>query len=163
AFESFGVYFAIIIGVANQILYFLVILCQPTINDDPNNLWNLNTTYNQIENGTIAQGASFVQAPDENTNLFTDYKTALFAMYLFLTAIEKENNRVSYLIQKAEILAEIELFYLLPLYYYADIDKTQRRVKELINEDEWKTEEFPEMKQNLLKILNINETVNFQN
>ncbi|PKK52781.1 hypothetical protein RhiirC2_803193, partial [Rhizophagus irregularis] len=29
-------------------------------------------------------------------------------------AIEEDNNRVSYLIQKAEILAEIELFYLLP-------------------------------------------------
>ncbi|POG63060.1 hypothetical protein GLOIN_2v1690004, partial [Rhizophagus irregularis DAOM 181602=DAOM 197198] len=29
-------------------------------------------------------------------------------------AIEEDNNRVSYLMQKAEILAEIELFYLLP-------------------------------------------------
>ncbi|PKK71500.1 hypothetical protein RhiirC2_778344 [Rhizophagus irregularis] len=29
-------------------------------------------------------------------------------------AIEKDNNRISYLMQKAEILAEIELFYLLP-------------------------------------------------
>ncbi|CAB5314909.1 unnamed protein product [Rhizophagus irregularis] len=41
-------------------------------------------------------------------------------MYLFLTGdssaltIEKDNNRVSYLMQKVEILAEIELFYLLP-------------------------------------------------
>ncbi|PKY21459.1 hypothetical protein RhiirB3_435066 [Rhizophagus irregularis] len=33
---------------------------------------------------------------------------------LFNMAIEKDNNRISYLMQKAEILAEIELFYLLP-------------------------------------------------
>ncbi|CAB4421589.1 unnamed protein product [Rhizophagus irregularis] len=33
---------------------------------------------------------------------------------LLNNAIEEDNNRVSYLIQKAEILAEIELFYLLP-------------------------------------------------
>ncbi|POG77389.1 hypothetical protein GLOIN_2v807942 [Rhizophagus irregularis DAOM 181602=DAOM 197198] len=90
--------------------------------------------------------ASFIQAPDENTNMFTDYGTALFAIYLFLTgdpsalsnkwaykehpaliilivlfsfmivvylmnlfigllnkAIEKDNNRISYLMQKAEV------------------------------------------------------------
>ena len=29
-------------------------------------------------------------------------------------AIEKDNDRASYLVQKAEIIAEIELFYLLP-------------------------------------------------
>lgn len=110
AFESFGVYFAIIVGVTKQIFYFLVIffiivisfahafliilrpkleysLDQPTINDDPNNPWNLNTTYNRVENETITQGASFVQVPDENTNMFTDYKTALFAVYLFLTGM----------------------------------------------------------------------------
>ena len=109
AFKLFGVYFAIIFSVAKQIIYFLVILFiiiisfahaffvflspktgysldKPTINNDPNNPWNLNTTFNQIlENGNIAQSASFVQAPDANTNMFAYYKTALFAVYLFLT------------------------------------------------------------------------------
>jgi hypothetical protein len=33
---------------------------------------------------------------------------------LLNNAIGKDNDRVSYLVQKAEILAEIELFYLLP-------------------------------------------------
>ncbi|GET00513.1 hypothetical protein GLOIN_2v823409 [Rhizophagus clarus] len=233
-FESFGVYFAIIVGVAKQIVYFLVILLiiiisfahafliilrprldysldQPITNNDPNNPWNLNTTYNQVENGIATQNTSFVQAPDENTNMFTDYKTALFAMYLFLTgdtsaltnkweykenpalviffilfsfliviylmnlfigllntAIEKENNRVSYLVQKAEILAEIELFYMLPhtrrrkdwfptrpMYYYADIIKTRKKIKELIREGEWKADEFYDMKKNLLELLKI--------
>ncbi|CAB5185763.1 unnamed protein product [Rhizophagus irregularis] len=61
-------------------------------------------------------------------------------------AIEEDNNSVSYLIQKAEILAEIELFYLLPhqrrwqtwfpevIHYYADADKTQIEIKRLIKE-----------------------------
>ncbi|POG81773.1 hypothetical protein GLOIN_2v1505148 [Rhizophagus irregularis DAOM 181602=DAOM 197198] len=141
--------------------------------------------------------------------MFIDYRTSLFAMYLFLTgdssslsnwsyksnpplailivlfsllivvylmnlligllnfAIEKDNNRVSYLMQKVEILAEIELFYLLPhqrrcqewfpelIYYFANVDKTREKIKEMINNDEWKTDYFPEMKQELLNKLNI--------
>ena len=84
--------FIIIISFAHALFVFLTPrddypLDQPTINDDPNNPWNLNTTYNQIENGNIAQNASFVQAPDANTNMFVHYKTALFAVYLFLTGI----------------------------------------------------------------------------
>ena len=96
------------------------------------------------------------EAPDENTNLFTSFRTSLLETYLFLPdtgsitklasstnnaiivilmilfsfliviylmnlfigllnmAIERDNDRASYLIHKAEILAEIELFYLLP-------------------------------------------------
>ncbi|CAB4384419.1 unnamed protein product [Rhizophagus irregularis] len=86
---------------------------------------------------------------------------------LLSNAIEKDNNRISFLIQKAEILAEIELFYLLPhqrrwkewfpevIYYYANVDKTREKIKEMINEGEWNTNEFLELKQKLLKELNI--------
>ncbi|CAB4493182.1 unnamed protein product [Rhizophagus irregularis] len=83
-------------------------------------------------------------------------------------AIEKENNRVSYLVQKAEILADIEMFYMLPhtrrredwfptnaIYYYADIVKTRKMIKELISEGEWEAGEFQDMKKDLLKLLNI--------
>ncbi|GES85176.1 hypothetical protein GLOIN_2v1774865 [Rhizophagus clarus] len=82
----------------------------------------------------------------------TNYKYIVYLMNLFIgllnMAIEKDNNRVSYLIQKAEILAEIELLYLLPhqrrwytwfpevIYYYANIDKTRERVKEIMNESD---------------------------
>ena len=92
AFESLGIYFAIIVGVAKQIAYFLFILLliiisfahalvillrpslnysldKPTINNDPNNPWNLNTIYYKIENGTIAQDALFAQGPDNNTRI----------------------------------------------------------------------------------------------
>ncbi|PKY16465.1 hypothetical protein RhiirB3_402932, partial [Rhizophagus irregularis] len=86
---------------------------------------------------------------------------------LLNNAIEEDNNRISYLIQKAETLAEIELFYLLPhqrrwqtwfpevIHYYADIDKTRREVERLIKEGEWDTKEFAEMREKLLKELQI--------
>jgi hypothetical protein len=42
----------------------------------------------------------------------------IYLMNLFIgllnMAIEKDNDRASYLAQKAEVIAEIELFYLLP-------------------------------------------------
>jgi hypothetical protein len=108
-FESFGVYFAIISSVAKKIFSFLVVLLiiiisfahaffillspksdvsfeKYTKNDDPNNPWNIAPSYNQIfENGTIDSNPFIIQPPNENTNMFIDYRTALFAMYLFLT------------------------------------------------------------------------------
>ncbi|PKY43920.1 hypothetical protein RhiirA4_541467 [Rhizophagus irregularis] len=84
-------------------------------------------------------------------------------------AIEEDNNRVSYLMQKAEILAEIELFYLLPhqrrwktwfpevIHYYADADKTRIEIERLIEKGEWETkeQELTEMRKNLLDKLKI--------
>ncbi|PKC71635.1 hypothetical protein RhiirA1_495924 [Rhizophagus irregularis] len=173
--------------------------------------WNIFVpSYNLVlENGAIGANPYIIQQPNGNTNMFVDFKTSLFAMYLFLTgdssaltnwpyisnpsiailivlfsllivvylmnlfigllnmAIEKDNNRVSYLMQKAEILAEIELFYLLPyqrryekwfpevIYYYANVDKTREKIKEMMKNDEWNTDEFTELKQALLEKLNI--------
>ncbi|CAB5385756.1 uncharacterized protein OCT59_012779 [Rhizophagus irregularis] len=74
--------------------------------------------------------------------------------------------------QKAEILAEIELFYLLPhqrrwktwfpevIHYYADVDKTRVEIKRLIKEGEWDTKEFTEMRKNLFKVLRIEHNLN---
>ncbi|EXX70974.1 hypothetical protein RirG_082680 [Rhizophagus irregularis DAOM 197198w] len=236
-FESFGIYFAIIISVGKQIISFLVVLFiilisfahafyillspesdysfKKHMNNDPNNPWNIVPTYNKVfDDGTIDTHPFIIQSPDKNTNMFEDYRTSLFAMYLFLTgdsralsnwsyidnpslviliflfsllivvylmnlfigllnnAIEKDNNRVSYLIQKAEILAEIELFYLLPhqrrwntwfpevIYYYANADKTRKKIKEMIDKNEWYTNDFPELKQELLNKLNIQQKSN---
>ncbi|GET00465.1 hypothetical protein GLOIN_2v1874127 [Rhizophagus clarus] len=183
---------------------------QHTNNDDPNNPWNLVTTYYQVfENGTVNPNPYIIQPPNGNTNMFVDFRTAIFAMYKFLTgdssalsnwsytdnpslaimivlfsllivvylmnlfigllnnAIEKDNDRVSYLVQKAEILAEIELFYLLPhqrrwytwfpdvIYYYANVDKSREKIKEMNDKGEWKTNEFPELRKNLMEKLNI--------
>ncbi|CAB4417565.1 unnamed protein product [Rhizophagus irregularis] len=95
----------------------------------------------------------------------------VYLMNLFIgllnSAIDKHNNRVSYLIQKAEILAEIELFYLLPyqrrkktwfpdvIYYYAHVDKTREEIRKLNYKKQWNTDEFSEMKKELLNTLNI--------
>lgn len=46
------------------------------------------------------------------------FLVVVYLMNLFIgllnSAMEKDNDRASYLAQKAEIIAEIELFYLLP-------------------------------------------------
>ncbi|CAB4399132.1 unnamed protein product [Rhizophagus irregularis] len=91
-------------------------------------------------------------------------------MYLFLTGDSSALSNWTYKNNpslKAEILAEIELFYLLPhqrrwnewfpkvIYYYADFDKTRQEIKEMIKEGEWNTDEFSELKQKLLHKLKI--------
>src|SRR5688572_5168279 len=106
--ELYNMYFSIILKVAEKLISFLAFLIvmifsfahafyillrpkenysldEPTNNDDPNNPWNLVPGYYQtFENGTITSNKSFVQAPDENTNMFTNYGDALYAMYLFV-------------------------------------------------------------------------------
>ncbi|POG63086.1 hypothetical protein GLOIN_2v1846113 [Rhizophagus irregularis DAOM 181602=DAOM 197198] len=180
-----------------------------TNNNDPNNPWNLASTYSKVlDDGTIDSNPYIIQPPNENTNMFIDYRTAIFAVYLFLTGdsssltnwtymnnpslvilivlfsflivvylmnlfigllnleIDKSNDRVFLLIQKAKILAEIELFYLLPnqrrlekwfpevIYYCADVDITRAEVKKLITDGRW-SNEFPDMKKDLFKKINI--------
>ncbi|CAB4398764.1 unnamed protein product [Rhizophagus irregularis] len=92
-------------------------------------------------------------------------------MYLFLAGDSSALSNWEYTenpsIAKAEILAEIELFYLLPhqrrwhtwfpevIHYYADTDKTRIEIERLIEEGEWDAKEFTEMRENLLKELQI--------
>ncbi|PKK70585.1 hypothetical protein RhiirC2_849799 [Rhizophagus irregularis] len=163
-FESFGVYFAIIISVAKQIISFIVVLFiiiisfahafyimlspietnfsfdNRVINNDPNNPWNIVPTYGKVlDDGTIDSNPYIIQLPmkiqtcDSSSLSNWSYMNnpsivilsvlfslliVVYLMNLFIgllnIAIDKDNDRVSYLIQKAEILAEIELFYLLP-------------------------------------------------
>ena len=40
-------------------------------------------------------------------------------------------------------------------YYHADSNETRKKIKQLINDKKWNANKFPEMKQNLLKILHI--------
>jgi len=114
AFESFGIYFAIIIGVAKRIVYFLFIiliilfsfahaffiLLKPKsdfsenelgVLKDLNNPWSLTKNYHQVtqvtENGNIidiTKAATLIEEPNSNTNLFSNYPNSLFSMYLFL-------------------------------------------------------------------------------
>jgi hypothetical protein len=59
--------------------------------DDPNNPWNVTTSttayYQVFENNTLGSNPFMIQSPDGNTNMFVNFGTALFAMYLFLTGM----------------------------------------------------------------------------
>jgi hypothetical protein len=99
-FKSFGIYFAIIIGVAKTVFPFLIVLFfivlgfahaffitlrSTEVNDD-NDPWNLATRYyfansNEIINDTT----TLVQHPDSNTNLFNSFHTSLLAVYNIIT------------------------------------------------------------------------------
>ena len=110
--QSFGKYFAIIVNVGKKIFSFLAILFiivisfahafyillspkfeysfeEPNFNDDSNNPWSMTPKYNVINNGVSNPNQFIIQQPDENTNMFINYGTSLFAMYLFLTGIFK--------------------------------------------------------------------------
>ncbi|CAG8713428.1 3838_t:CDS:2, partial [Racocetra persica] len=58
---------------------------QPSNTDDANNPWNLAQKYKFISsNGTIEE-STLIEAPDENTNLFTMFSTSILAVYFMLT------------------------------------------------------------------------------
>ncbi|PKY48866.1 hypothetical protein RhiirA4_464592 [Rhizophagus irregularis] len=86
-------------------------------------------------------------------------------------AIDEYNDRASYLAQKAEVIAEIELFYLLPfqrrwrtwflevIFYRADVKEARKYIKEAIKNGEWKKDDWPEMKNKILKLLSIEDAI----
>ena len=79
-FQSYGKYFAIIIGVAEEVFPFLVVLFFIILGFGfaffillkSTNLWNLTTEYNSFNlDGTINKSTPIlIQAPDLNTNMF---------------------------------------------------------------------------------------------
>ncbi|PKC75177.1 hypothetical protein RhiirA1_504889 [Rhizophagus irregularis] len=92
----------------------------------------------------------------------------VYLMNLFIGLLNNEiqanNNRAAYFMQKAQVLAEIELFYLLPLqrrwkewfpevmHYYANVDDIQKVIREM-KPNKWKSfkKAFPELGQKLSK------------
>jgi hypothetical protein len=61
-------------------------LNERVVNNDPNNPWNLASTYQVFENETSTNPSLFMlQTPDDNTNMFTSFSTSLFATCLLLT------------------------------------------------------------------------------
>jgi hypothetical protein len=54
-------------------------------NNDSNNPWNLTPTYQIVDDAN--NSTKIIQIPDDNTNMFTNYLTSLFAISLFLTGI----------------------------------------------------------------------------
>ena len=110
-FKYFGIYIAIIFGVAQQVFSFLVVLgimivgfahtffvlLRPMPNssfnmppssldgEDPNDPWQLTPTYSQmLNNGTLVDGATLIQDPDANTNMYSWFGSSLLGVYRFL-------------------------------------------------------------------------------
>ncbi|RIB16594.1 hypothetical protein C2G38_2189496 [Gigaspora rosea] len=106
--EYFGTYFAIMIGVAQKIFSFFVVLGilvlafahslhillsptteysynQPSYTDDTNNPWNLVSIYQFISSNGTVEGLSLVEIPDDNTNMLPLFSTSLLAVYFMLT------------------------------------------------------------------------------
>ncbi|PKY29795.1 hypothetical protein RhiirB3_446557 [Rhizophagus irregularis] len=69
--------------------------------NDPNNPWVLTKKYHQVtEDGNIAKNAILIEEPDRYTNLFSNYPNSILSILLNI-AIEADNDRASYLAQKA--------------------------------------------------------------
>ena len=99
-FQSYGKYFAIIIGVATEVFPFLVILffitlgfgfaffilLKSTQSGDANDPWNLTTQFSYVNSDGITNSTpAIMQIPDSNTNMFIWFPTSLLAVYLLLT------------------------------------------------------------------------------
>ena len=95
--QSYGKYFAIIIGVASEVFPFLVVLFFIIFgfgfaffillrSGDANDPWNLTTQFSYVNSdGTMNSTPAITQIPDSNTNMFNWFPTSILAMYLLLT------------------------------------------------------------------------------
>ncbi|CAJ0901937.1 2138_t:CDS:2 [Entrophospora sp. SA101] len=128
ALTYFGRYFVVILGVARKVDYTLY---SPDFRDgDPNSPWNLASKYFTYfeSNNSYDQNSIIVQQPDGNTNI---------------NQIENYDITEAFVAQKAKIITDIELFYLLPnqrrwrewfpdtLYYYAPIENIREQIKKI--------------------------------
>jgi hypothetical protein len=102
-FKSYGIYFAIIIGVAQTVFPFLVLLffivlgfalaffiiLRSTSANDDNDPLSLATSYYFADSdGNILNNtAKLIQPPNSNTNLFNWFPTSLLAVYKIITGI----------------------------------------------------------------------------
>ncbi|CAI2195342.1 9762_t:CDS:2, partial [Funneliformis geosporum] len=67
---------------------------------------------------------------------------------LLSNAIDEDNNRVSYLVQKAKFNCII-----FTRHYHAAVKETRREIQKLKKEGEWSTDKFSIIKEDLLKML----------
>ncbi|CAG8631927.1 116_t:CDS:2 [Rhizophagus irregularis] len=110
--KSFGIYFAIIIGVAKKVFPFLMLLffiilgyaqaffiiLKSTNENDDNDPQNLATKYDFINSdGTINNTTKLIQETDSNTNLFNWFPTSLLAVYydVPVTKVRKLINAIN--------------------------------------------------------------------
>ncbi|CAB4411304.1 unnamed protein product [Rhizophagus irregularis] len=170
--ESFGIYFAIIIGVAKRVFPFLVLLFFIVLgyaqaffivlksnitNDGSDNLFNwfptsLLAVYKLItgDSGSLSS-FTYREYPTMTVLLVTfTFFTVIYLMNLFIgllnLAIGDYNKKEEYLLQKAKIIMEIELFYMLPwqrnnkkwfpnwIYYDLPVTEARKLINAIDNE-----------------------------
>ncbi|RGB23988.1 hypothetical protein C1646_773715 [Rhizophagus diaphanus] len=112
-FENVGKYFTIIIENGSTLEEFVN-------NNDPNNPWNLTHTYSVLDNGAINSKLNIIEQPNENTNIFINYKTAIFATYLFLTGDSSALTNWKYT-NNPSLVILIVLFSLLIVVYLMNL------------------------------------------
>ncbi|KAF0541197.1 transient receptor potential cation channel subfamily a member 1-like [Gigaspora margarita] len=164
AIEFSGDYFSMILGVAQRGFSFLLILGfiiaafahslhillrpaidvsldYPSYSTDPNDPWNLATTYNTIDsNGTIEENSSLIEPPTATTNMFMLMGSAIAAVYIMLTG---DTSPISYwdldnhpaLLVLTIIFSFVATIYLMNLFIGVlsnEIDETKTREAYLI-------------------------------
>ncbi|CAJ0901931.1 2137_t:CDS:2 [Entrophospora sp. SA101] len=128
--------------------------------------------YNFLTSDNGAFGSWQLQDEPYLTILFIAFSfvVVVYLMNLFIgllsNQIEKYDINEAFLAQKAKILTEIELFYLLPnqrrwrewfpdiLYYYAPIEEIEKRIREIDNSNE-DPEFLPFISEELRKLVDI--------
>ncbi|CAB4385485.1 unnamed protein product [Rhizophagus irregularis] len=77
-------------------------------------------------------------------------------MYLFLTGDSSAlSNKWAYKESPALDIRWKDWFPSGAMYYYADVAKTRKKIKELKSEGEWNEDQFPDMKKELLQTVHI--------
>ncbi|CAJ0896978.1 11693_t:CDS:2 [Entrophospora sp. SA101] len=191
AFRYFGAYFAIIIGVAKK----PPTLSEIVDDNDPWNL--VNKFLLIVQNDTFQGNTNYayIQQPDKNTNLFTGDSSAfsqwqfadqyylsflmvafsflvvVYLMNLFIgllsNAIEENNTKEAFLIERAKVIIEIELFYLLPqqrrwrnwfpdlIYYDVYVDEVIKIIKSIDNDYKEDPENLPFISDKLREVVSV--------
>ncbi|GBB83467.1 hypothetical protein RclHR1_01020008 [Rhizophagus clarus] len=167
-FEQFCIYFAIIIGVAKNTISFFVILAfiilvyshaYIVLNDQTNmNFIDSFLAMYKLMTGDTSN-LEFQKNPEIIVIWITfSVFTVIYLLNLFIGLLNEEIQKIDkkalFLHQRAEILAEIELFNLFPcqrrwkswfpdhIFYYVDVDKLQKKLNEINNNDMYKDSSY---------------------
>ncbi|POG62139.1 hypothetical protein GLOIN_2v1883107 [Rhizophagus irregularis DAOM 181602=DAOM 197198] len=185
-FKSYGIYFSLIINIIKEVYFSLIILMIIIIISfaHATNILlsqDFKTTVFAIYLFFIGDSNALFNLSDEKKPTFlilTVFFTLLIIIYFLIVFIklfseinqyQNQNNnfKILQLMLKVKILIKIELFYLTSyqkywkawfpevIYYYADVNKSQKKIIEIIRKNEWNIDESLKIDQNLLKALKI--------
>ncbi|CAB5390003.1 unnamed protein product [Rhizophagus irregularis] len=110
----------------------------------------LTNTYNSLSSDgkTVFTNPTLIQIPTDNTNLYEYFDTSFLAVYKLMTGdtgslAQWSNDKSWFLVQKAELIADIEQCCLLPfqrqwkswfpdhIFYCVDVDKLHAKINDI--------------------------------